>query len=102
MTIDRSEQQRERHQRAMTQKFMRSMQDRAKLGIINYLQTNPHWTPEELKMVINVYIRKYALNNRYVPPVSQASVDAAELYGEESKVETNVPDAGGTETTPVS
>jgi hypothetical protein len=98
----RAEEQKERHVDAMTARFMKSMQDRAKLAIINYLQQNPHWTPEELKHVINIFTRKYALHNRYIPPVTKAALDAAAMYGnvgEGNKVETiDNTDAPRTET----
>lgn len=76
------------------------MMDKAKLAILSYMEQNPHWTPEELKIVINVYIRKYGLNNRYVPDRPRSELNA--MVGEESKVETkeNDPDHGRTETAP--
>lgn len=95
--VDRSAQQKVRHHKALLQRFRASMSDRAKLSILSYMEQNPQWTPEELKIITNYFIRKYGLHNRYVPAVPKAAVDAVELHENAGgKVETNA-DAPGTQ-----
>jgi hypothetical protein len=93
--MNRSEEQKKQYQRALTEKFMFSMRDKAKLEILGYMEQNPFWTPEELKTIVNYYSRKYGLHNRYVASVPKQFAD-----GLEGKVE-NGTDTPGTQSTTV-
>lgn len=99
--MSRSDDQLERHKKALIERFRRSMHDRAKLAILTYMEQNPAWQPEELKIMTNYYIRKYALNNRYVPAVPKDAIDATFGKEESTKVEPHA-DTAGTEGTPSS
>ena len=88
--------QRQAH-KALVDKFRRSMHDKAKLAVLQYMEQHPQWSPEELKIVINLFLRKYGLNNRYVPPVTKAAV--SKISEGESKVEMNGTNDPGTDAT---
>ena len=80
--VDRGAQQKVRHHKALIQRFRQSMRDRAKLTILAYMEGNPDWSPEALKLVVNGAIRKYDLHNRYVPAIPKAAVDGAVAHAD--------------------
>lgn len=73
-----------------------SLQDKAKQAIIQFMETNPHCSPEALKQFINHSLRHFGLHNRY-HFTKEGVVDIKPRQEEQLEGATNDPNLGGVE-----
>ena len=90
MVVNRTELQKERHGHSVAKSYRESMNDKVKIVLIDYLNGNPAWTPNDLMAMTKHLINHFGLNNRYLPPdfVRDDDVVDVEQVKEQNDIDT--------------